>query len=45
MQNSPLRIVQAQSLFEPAAQIPSLIKKNNNKNNKNLSLKKKKKSK
>ena len=43
MPNSPLRIVQTQSLFEPAAQTPSLIqKKNNNKNNKNLSLKKNK---
>ena len=29
MPNSPLQIVQTQSLFEPAAQIPLLQKKNN----------------
>ena len=38
MQNSPLRIVQAHSLFKPSIQIPLIQKKNNNKNNKILSL-------
>ena len=40
IQNSPLRIVQTNSLFEPSIQIPLIQKKNNNKNNKNLSLNK-----
>ena len=42
IQNSPLRIVQTQSLFEPSIQIPLIQKKNNNKNNKILSLNKNK---
>ena len=42
IQNSPLNIVQTQSLFEPSIQIPLIQKKNNNKNNKILSLNKNK---
>ena len=42
IQNSPLSIVQTQSLFEPSIQIPLIQKKNNNKNNKILSLNKNK---
>ena len=38
MQNSQMRIVPAQSLFDPSIQIPFIQKKNNNKNNKKLSL-------
>ena len=38
--NAPLRIVQAQSLFEPSVQIPYFqLKNNNNKKNKNLNKK------
>ncbi len=38
--NAPLRIVQAQSLFEPSVQIPYIqLKNNNNKKNKNLNKK------
>ena len=38
--NTPLRIVQAQSLFEPSVQIPYIqLKNNNNKKNKNLNKK------
>ena len=38
--NTPLRIVQAQSLFEPSVQIPLIqLKNNNNKKNKNLNKK------
>ena len=38
--NAPLRIVQAQSLFEPSMQIPLIqLKNNNNKKNKNLNKK------
>lgn len=41
MPNAPLRIVQAQSIFEPSVQIPYIQLKNNNNNKKNKNLNKK----